>query len=304
MINPTQPTKVDPKLSDVAFDEINAVLKANLTWLDNTYSNIERLRTNKLIFPKVYVGTKKNRGYLSLFPDSHLGNYCYIELMEHETIPEAGSSRNDVDFKIVFFFNYEKIYTDHKLRTIENVKRDVLTILERYPFQASQFRTGKIYEKAEDIFRGYSYKEINDTYMMRPYGALAIEGKIKFIEQCGGGVPNITIIDSEPTALTMYSLTEKKTGLKDYDGKDIYVWGSIYSSTVDVNGSDAVQAPFDKTYINRIVDSNISYDYTGFVDDTHDKTGTITYVGNLLYNKINSGTNTKAIYWFIYYTKA
>lgn len=306
---PIIPTKIDPQMMDPGMTELTGALTANLPWLDKAYSNIETFVEGKgkrpKTYPAVYNGVKKDRGYLKLFPDGHIGNFAFVEVYKQtfDHIPQQ-SATHIIDFGIVFHFNFEKVYPgDHKNRTLENVKNDVFDILNRYPFANFNVRFDGFVEGANNIYRGYSHDEIEDQFLMRPYGGFKITGKMRFTKKCGGSSSGIITLPSPttPTNMVMYSLTEAKTGLKDYDGKDIYVSGVEYESPFT---SPIIFPNIKRSDLKRIVQSKLTYESIGG--------------GGLLYgeykdliitndNIVQYWNNVNGIQgnpvWFLYYTK-
>lgn len=189
-ITPTVPVKVDPQLLDVVLDELNAVLLQKLTWLDQAYGKVDKYietkNKKKIITPSIYVGSKKDRGYLKLFPDSHIGNFSFVKIekqnMDHMS---KQSAMHKINFGIVFWFNYENIYSsDHKNRSIENVKEEVFEALDKGRFTTFNMRLGEFIEGADEIYRGFTHNEIDSQFLMRPYGGFEIKGIITYLKQC------------------------------------------------------------------------------------------------------------------------
>lgn len=305
---PIIPTKIDPQMMDPAMTELTGALTTNLPWLNKAYSNVEKFVEGKgkrpKIYPAVYTGTKKDRGYLKLFPDSHIGNFAYVEVYKQpfDHIPQQ-SATHIIDFGIVFHFNFEKVYpNDHNNRTLENVKHDVFEVLNRYPFANFKVRFGGFVEGANNIYRGYSHDEIEDQFLMRPYGGFTITGQMRFTKRCGGSSSGITTLPpvATPNNLTMYSLTEAKTGLKDYDGKDIYVFGEIF------NPSSSITSSLDINIVHSIVKSEIRYNHAGFAGNTFELIPTLVQFANndIVCNLNNSSNINGKVILFIYYTKS
>lgn len=184
--NPTIPAKDNPKLIDAALIEVNSVL-SNLTWLDNRFGKCENLIDGKgrdeKRFPAVYTGSKNNKGYLKLLPDSHLENFSFFHVSNQTitAIPHQGEII-DFDFGLIVWFNFTKVYPNtHLNKTIENVKSEVLSVLNSYAYGVTRITIEGVTEEANEIYRGFTVSEIDNQFLMRPYGGFRVNGSIKYI---------------------------------------------------------------------------------------------------------------------------
>lgn len=50
--------------------------------------------------------------------------------------------------------------------------------------RGTRIELAKIYEQAENIFKGYSLREIDTQYLMQPYGGIRIDGFLMYREEC------------------------------------------------------------------------------------------------------------------------
>lgn len=199
---PTTPTKSGPKLLDTPFDEITQAMKLNINWIDNCYGKIEKYkktmdgRTKR--FPGIYVGTKNNMGYLDLFPDSRLGNFMYIEVTRQDIQDDIfQKGKYDIDFSMIFWFNYKTVYkTDHNAKTIENVKSEVKNFIKTYSFQSITSLTMLSFEEgADNIYAGLDHDEIENQFLMRPFGGFRLNLNMQYLERCESDPPiNIRMI--------------------------------------------------------------------------------------------------------------
>lgn len=186
MRNPSIPILVDPKLIDLALTEIQEGLIAKLTWLNYAFGkSVSRKHIKgKMMFvrPEVYVGDIE---YLGMFPDSHLGNYSFFSVKDGENIDSSGnfSYKFSTEVGLIFWFDYRKIYpVDWKQRTIDNVKFDIITAMKSFRLRNSEITFIKTWEKADNIYREYSDKEIDLQFLMRPYGGIRIDFDLNFNE--------------------------------------------------------------------------------------------------------------------------
>lgn len=183
---PTVPTLSDPQFLDYALNELSTYLTDKLTWLDKAYgkidTQIEGKGRTKSKYPAIYVGSKNNLGYLKLLPDSHIGNFSYVQVLKHEI---ADRDVQIYDVALVFWFNFVKVYpTDHKTKTVENVKKTIYDLLKNNGFSSFRIRLGEFVEGADKIYNGFDHKEIQNQFLMRPYGGFRLNAKIRVGKNC------------------------------------------------------------------------------------------------------------------------
>lgn len=180
--NPSVPNLYEPKMVDLALLEIQARLIGELSWLDNAFGKADLIKDG---IPCVYVGGPVGEDYLGLFPDSHLGNYSFFDFKDGEEIDKFGKRIGEFKrrFSLIFWFDFNKVYgTGANIRTIENVKSDILSILGLTGFRNSFVRFDRFYERPQNVYSGYDYGKIKKEAYMRPYGCLKMEGEIKYFE--------------------------------------------------------------------------------------------------------------------------
>ena len=196
-------------LVDDSIATINATLLANLTWLDNAYGKIQRMKHRdakgrETTFPGVYVGGDTN-DYVSVLPDEKLGNYCYFEVSD--PVDYENINRNiqvSFEFKISFWFDWRDLYpADFKSRSIEEVKAQILAVLMAAQYTRT-VKAFKVYEDANSIFQNftnqgyissYDHKQIDGQFLMKPFGGLAFSGVIQSFPSCdsSGITPTIPL---------------------------------------------------------------------------------------------------------------
>lgn len=188
--NPTIPTLAEPRLIDAVLLELQTAFASGLSWLNNAYGKAQRLvkavEGKTYYYPSVYAGSTE---YLTVFPDEHLLNHCFFDVEDVEGFnnwQKNGYSQLTAKVGIVFWFDYRDVYpADWQSRTIENVKRDVLRIITTTRLEnQARFTPENFYEQAENIYKGYTHKEIQTQFLMRPYGGFKIEGTLLFNEKC------------------------------------------------------------------------------------------------------------------------
>ena len=195
MSNINAPVIPNPVMLDRVIGEIQQGLVNNLSWLDAAFGRAQRL-TKKMngktiITPNVYCGGWNGHGdndYIEVSPDSKIGNFSFFEIDDPETI-DGGPWARDIQcpFSLIFWFDLTRIYGVGDNRNIEYVKAEILRVLNgRTGWALSQGRitVNQIYERVENIYRGYSLSEIDNQFLMHPYAGLRITGVLQFMELC------------------------------------------------------------------------------------------------------------------------
>jgi len=187
---------IDPVGIDKAFAEINTKLLSGLSWLDGAYGKTQKLKRTStesrdrykkyLTYPGIYTGSDTGNEYETMKPSDHLGNFSFFVTYDPDDVNRSNmiSARTTTTFGLIFWFDYRKVYGDDwKGKTLENVKNDLLEFFRKNSFIHSMIGENfKFYEEAENIYKGFTDTEIDNQFLMRPYGGLRIEGSISFNE--------------------------------------------------------------------------------------------------------------------------
>lgn len=175
-----------PEFLDRVVVEIQDILKAKFSWLNYSFGRIQRLVTLKdsqnYFYPAVHIGDGE---YINALPDQGLGNFSFFVVDDPQTVDFKihNSSTVKVKCSIVFWFDLNSIFPNAKDRNTENLKAQVLGVLTRELFlKNGRFAVKQIFELPENVYRGYSLKEIDSQYMMQPFGGFRFEGELTFIE--------------------------------------------------------------------------------------------------------------------------
>ena len=81
--------------------------------------------------------------------------------------------------------DYRKIYNDASTRNQEDLKRQILDVLNGgFLVRNGSYRINKVYELAENIYRGFSLDEIENQFLMHPFGGFRFEGELSIGETC------------------------------------------------------------------------------------------------------------------------
>lgn len=180
---------------DAVMGEIQQGLVNNLSWLDAAFGRAQRLTKNiegkRIVTPNVYCGGWNGHGpndYIEVSPDAKIGNFSYFEVDDPQTIdPGPWARQIKAPFSLIVWFDLTRVYGSRTNRNTEKIKSDILHILNgRADFHLTNGRIviNKIYERAENIYKGYTLSEIDNQFLMHPFAGLRFEGLLEFDELC------------------------------------------------------------------------------------------------------------------------
>lgn len=215
MSNTNAPIIPDPIMVDEMIAELQQVLVANLPWLDAAFGRSQRL-TKKMagktiITPNVYCGGWKGHGendYIEVSPDSKIGNFCFFEVADPETVNWVFRQNMDVEtpFSLIFWFDTRRVFNAADNRNITYLKNQILTLLNGRSglllYNNGRVVLNRIYERVENIYRGYTLSEIDNQFLMHPFGGLRFDGTITMTQPCDD-VPHVyTLYDTHDADVT------------------------------------------------------------------------------------------------------
>lgn len=196
--------KDKPVLLDKILQDMQKALMEKLPWLNYAFGKAHRLvehRTdgNKFIYPAVYNG---NAEYISLLPNDNFGNFSWFDIYDPQEVTPVMQALPQYTFSgaIVFWFDLTTIYDDPIFLYTEEVKDEIMQVLTTPGFISTTGRleVTKIYERFENIYKGYSIEKIYNNYaykgegiqdidkqfFMFPYAGIRIEFNITTRELC------------------------------------------------------------------------------------------------------------------------
>ena len=181
------PLRKSPKLFDRVIGELQQGLKSRLSWLDYSFGRAERLVKTvngvRVYSPNVYVG---NNDYELITPDTvRIGNYSFFVMDEPQDVasPTHDNVRIKSPFSLVVWVDMRKVSDDDE-RNTEAVKEEVLLALGNITLRKGRFEVTRIYERAENVFAGFTLDEVDNQYMMAPYYGVRIQGIMTIINDC------------------------------------------------------------------------------------------------------------------------
>lgn len=186
------PIKSNPALFDKVIGYVQTGLANNLSWLNYAFGKAERLvklyNGKRVYSPNLYVG--KNE-YELITPDSGIGNYCFFTLDEPHDVSWNVGDRTYIKapFSLIVWVDMRTIETDDE-RNTESIKQDILRTLNgKLWMKEGRITINKIWEKAENIFKGFTLDEIENQFLMQPYCGWRFEGTLEAYTDCEEVVP-------------------------------------------------------------------------------------------------------------------
>lgn len=176
-----------PYLFDKVIQGLQDAL-GELTWLEHIFGRSERLVKMKdgmrHYTPNVYYGKDE---YLVLLPDNKaLGNYCFFVMEEPQTVsvPFNASNRVRAPFSLIVWVDMRTVGATYDDRNTEQLKEQILKTLRRAWIRHGAITLERVYERAENVFEGYSLQEVDNQYLMSPFAGFRITGEMQIDEEC------------------------------------------------------------------------------------------------------------------------
>ena len=177
-----------PRLIDKILGDIQKGLADNIGWLDNVFGKAYRLvsrdNTRRYYTPVVY--THGNE-YLKMFPDSGLGNFVFFRVDDPQTMNWIPYQQGSLKFTsaLIVWFDLRRVFYGGDGRNIEAIKAEFLKVLNGcFTIHSGNLQVSRIYEQAENIYKGYTIDEVDNQFLMHPYGGLRIDLDINVNEDC------------------------------------------------------------------------------------------------------------------------
>lgn len=176
------------KLLDKSFAEISEGLLSELPWLNNAFGRAERTvkleNGRRLYLPAIY---KDGNFYRYVTPGQEDRNFSFFWVNDPQVVNWQPRIQNQItcQFSLIFWFNYNDIYQSHNIRNKEEVKDQILKALNGgFTISYGQYTIERIYELAENIYEGFNLDEIDNQFLMHPFGGFRFAGEIKVLQPC------------------------------------------------------------------------------------------------------------------------
>lgn len=178
----------NPKLFDKVIQQLQQGLKDNLSWLDYSFGRAERLvkqiEGKRYYTPNVYLG--KNQ-YEQVTPDAvKMGNYSFFVMEEPQEVTKESPMEVVLrsPFSLVVWVDMRKVGLDGDERNTETVKEQILEAIDRTFLRNGRVTVQRIFERAENVFAGFTLDEIDNQFMMSPFYGWRFYGEMITTNEC------------------------------------------------------------------------------------------------------------------------
>lgn len=184
------PMRRNPQLLDRVITALQWEIADKIGWLEHVFGRAERLikiiNGKRYYTPNVYTG---GNDYELIAPDSGFGNYCFFVVDEPQEIDYNLGNPNIIEspFSIIFWVDMRTL-EDVDERDTEAVKQSILRVLNGQIFlRYGTFTINRVYERAENVFSGFTLDEVDNQYLMHPFAGWRFSGKIRIKDTCYEG---------------------------------------------------------------------------------------------------------------------
>lgn len=184
------PKHTRPYLFDKVIHELQQALKNGLPWLDHSFGRCERLVKTvdgkRIYTPNVYKG---NEQYEQILPDDRHGCYSFFVLHEPQEVLNRMQMevRIKTPFSLVMWVDMRKVEQKMRMpdeRNTDYIKEQVLSVIATSFLKKGSVSVARIYEKAENVFDGFSLDEVDNQYLMSPFAGFRFYGEMIVTNDC------------------------------------------------------------------------------------------------------------------------
>lgn len=180
---------------DAAIAQLQQGLVDALPWLDVCFGKAQRIvkeqQGRRYVVPSVFCGGWNGHGvndYIEVSPDKKIGNFGFFELLDPQELePTPWAAKITTPVALIIWFDLRTIYPDFDNRNTDALKAEVLRVLngrDGWHLTSGRVQFNRFYERAENIYRGYTLDETDNQYLMHPYGGFRFDGKMEVFEPC------------------------------------------------------------------------------------------------------------------------
>lgn len=184
------PRITTPYLFDKVIRELQQALKDGLPWLENSFGRVERRVTEvnerRLYVPAIY---QEDGQYGIMLPDDRLG--CYSFFVMHDPQEVLNRMQTEVriksPFSLIVWVDMRRVEKKMRMpdeRNTEYIKEQVLSVIETASKRKGHISINRIYERAENVFDGFSLDEVNNQFLMSPFAGFRFYGEMIVTNDC------------------------------------------------------------------------------------------------------------------------
>lgn len=181
------PIRKNPQLFDLVIASLQQGLAKTLPWLDHVFGRAERLvkviNGKRVYSPNIYIGGNE---YRLIAPDSNFGNYCFFTLDDPQNVNwvVGETSKYNAPFSLIVWVDMRTI-EQYDERDTEGVKRQIMRALNgEIWLRHGSVKIDKIYERAENVFAGFTLDEVDNQFLMHPYCGWRFTGLMSVSDNC------------------------------------------------------------------------------------------------------------------------
>lgn len=190
------PVIQNPVMLDRVIASIQQGLVDGLPWLDVAFGRCQRIRKKSVdgrefYTPDVYCGGWNGHGendYIEVSPDSGIGNFSFFVVEDPQEFTRGPWARTiRTPYALVFWFDLRKVYGTETNRNTEFLKAQILHLINGrggWHLPEGRIIFNRCYERAENIYRGFSLSEIDNQFLMHPFAGFRFEGILEYDELC------------------------------------------------------------------------------------------------------------------------
>lgn len=194
--NPLTPLIAEPVNIDRPIQELQQAL-AELPWLEKSFGRSfvackkDADGKNTIVYPQVWQGVGLD--FLNVMPNDNLKSQSFFKVedpIEFTEYVRDGQSMMRANVSVIFWFQYLRINPDADHAFIELLKAQAQkTISTAILSSQSSVEIARIWEGAENVFRGYTIDKMANQELIWPFGGFRFEMLIDFMENCSDYVP-------------------------------------------------------------------------------------------------------------------
>ena len=184
------PRITTPYLFDKVIRELQQALKKGLPWLENSFGRVERRVTEvnerRLYVPAIY---QEDGQYGVMLPDDRLG--CYSFFVMHDPQEVMNRMQTEVrirsPFSLIVWVDMRRVEKEMHMpdeRNTEYVKEQVLSVIATASKHKGHISINRIYERAENVFDGFSLDEVKNQFLMSPFAGFRFYGEMIVTNDC------------------------------------------------------------------------------------------------------------------------
>ena len=158
-------------------------LKLKLLWLDNVYSVAKIVKEGPSVVPTILTSPTE---YLSLIPASDLGNYCFFVSEDPTTVISNSHKVTELVNKVslIIWFDSRLVNLADDMFNTEQAKLTILDAVNSLRVENINFKVDKVWERTENVFKGFTLNTGKAQYQMAPYYGFRLEGVLTVKRPC------------------------------------------------------------------------------------------------------------------------